>query len=125
MPLPRTLARFNRRVTNHVLGPLANVTPPFAWVEHRGRRTGTPYRTPVWAFRTRSGFVIALTYGRETEWLRNVQAARGCTIEQRRRKTPVGNPRVVDAGTAVPLTPPPMRPVARLLGIENWLLLDR
>src|SRR5262249_1796055 len=51
MALPRALARFNRLVTNRVLGVVAPWMPPFAVVVHRGRSSGRVYRTPVWAFR--------------------------------------------------------------------------
>ncbi|MDQ4095004.1 MAG: nitroreductase family deazaflavin-dependent oxidoreductase [Actinomycetota bacterium] len=124
MPLPRGLARFNRRVSNRVLGPLADVTRPWAWVEHRGRRSGRIYRTPVWVWRTDGGYLIALTYGPRTEWLKNVLAAGGCTLEQRRKRVAARNPRVVDPAQALPHLPRPLRPILRTLGIRRWLLLD-
>jgi hypothetical protein len=34
-------------------------------------------------FRAPDGFLIALTYGRESEWVRNVDAAGGCQLETR------------------------------------------
>ena len=63
MPLPRWLARFNLRVTNRILGPLAEHGPGMGIVIHRGRKTKRHYRTPVMVFRRGEGFVIALTYG--------------------------------------------------------------
>jgi hypothetical protein len=47
MPLPRSVARFNRRVTNRLIGPLASYLPYFGVVVHTGRRTHHSYRTPV------------------------------------------------------------------------------
>jgi hypothetical protein len=41
MRLPRALAYFNRKVTNRLFSPLARRVPPFAIVEHVGRRTFT------------------------------------------------------------------------------------
>ena len=108
-----------------MLGPLADVTPPWVWVEHRGRKSGKTYRTPVWAWRTERGFVIALTYGPRTEWLRNVLAAGGCRLVQRGKTIPVGNPRLVEPERALPLMPAGMRPIVRALRIRDWLLLDR
>ena len=125
MPLPRALARFNRRATNRVLGRLADVTPPWAWVEHRSRRSGTVYRTPVWVWSVDGGYLIALTYGRETEWLKNVVAASGCKIEQRGTSVSVGNPRIVGLDRALPRLPRLLRAVMRVVRIRNWLLLDR
>ena len=34
-------------------------------------------------FRAPEGFLIALTYGRESEWVKNVVAAGGCKLETR------------------------------------------
>ena len=75
MPLPRAVARFNRHVTNRILGPFAYVLPLFGVVVHRGRRSRRLYRTPVNVFRRPGGVVIALTYGPESDWVRNVLAA--------------------------------------------------
>ena len=46
MPLPRSVARFNRRVTNRLLGRLAPRLPGFGIVVHTGRKTQRRYRTP-------------------------------------------------------------------------------
>src|SRR5579864_7093018 len=47
MPLPRSVARFNRRATNRLLGPLVPYLPTFCFVIHTGRKTGRQYRTAV------------------------------------------------------------------------------
>ena len=73
MPLPRSVARFNRHATNRVLGPLAHFLPHFGVVIHRGRRSGREYRTPVNVFRRRGELLVALTYGPESDWVRNVE----------------------------------------------------
>jgi hypothetical protein len=41
-------------------------------VLHIGRKPHRRYRTPVMVFRRRDHFVIALTYGRESQWVQNV-----------------------------------------------------
>jgi len=38
-----------------------------------GRKSGKLHRTPVNVFRA-AGFLIAITYGRDSEWVRNVMA---------------------------------------------------
>ncbi len=68
IPLPRSVARFNRRVTNRVLGPLAPRLPGFGVVVHRGRRSGRAYRTPVNVFARPGGVVVALAYGPNSDW---------------------------------------------------------
>ena len=62
MRLPRALAYFNREVTNRVFSPLAGRVPPFAIVEHVGRRSGRRYRTVIWAFPHGPDLVVVLTY---------------------------------------------------------------
>jgi deazaflavin-dependent oxidoreductase (nitroreductase family) len=85
VPLPGWLARFNRRVTNPALRQVAGRLPYFGVVVHRGRTTGRVYRSPVTAFPYRDGFLIALTYGREVDWVKNVIAQGGCQLILRRR----------------------------------------
>ncbi|MGH2766055.1 MAG: nitroreductase family deazaflavin-dependent oxidoreductase, partial [Actinomycetota bacterium] len=85
MPLPGWLARFNRVATNHVTRPLARWLPGFAVVVHRGQRSGRTYRTPVNLFRSHDRYLIALTYGRDRDWVRNVLATGGCDVETRGR----------------------------------------
>ena len=95
MPVGRRVARFNRVVTNRLLGPLATRLPGWAMVTHTGRKSGRRYRTPVLVFRRGNRFVIALTYGPDADWVRNVLAAGGCTLETQGRTVPLTRPRLV------------------------------
>ena len=74
MPLPRVIARLNKRFTNRLIEPLVARTASFAIVEHHGRRSGKLYRTPVNLFACDGDFVVALTYGPGADWVRNVMA---------------------------------------------------
>jgi len=125
MPFPMTLARFNRRVTNRFARRFAGRLPPLANLEHRGRRSGTIYRTPVVVFRDGdNGFVIALTYGPNTDWVRNVLASGGCTIESGGRPIVLTDPSL-RSGTPEPPIPAPIRLALRLLRVSNYLHLRR
>src|SRR6266508_1110713 len=87
MPLPQGLGRFNRLVTNPVTRTFAGRVPGFAIVVHRGRTSGRRYRTPVNAFaRPDGGYTLALTYGPDAQWVRNVLAQGGCTLEATGRR---------------------------------------
>ena len=79
----RPLAAFHRAVTNRITIRFAGRLPGFGVVTNVGRKSGKPYRTPVNVFRQRNGFLIALTYGRESGWVKNVLAAGGCHLETR------------------------------------------
>lgn len=94
MPGPRWLARANRTGLNRVTKFIAPWAPGWAVVIHRGRKSGRIFRTPLWAFRRQGRYLIALTYGSDTDWLRNALAAGGCELETRRRRYQVGSPRV-------------------------------
>jgi hypothetical protein len=50
----------------------------------------------VAARRVRDGFVIALAFGAQVEWYRNLVAAQGGTIRWRGRAHPVGAPERID-----------------------------
>ena len=124
MPLPKRLARFNRHVTNRVLGPAARQLPGFAVVSHVGRRSGRVYRTPVNLFRDGDRYVIALTYGSDSQWVRNVLAAGAVDIETRGRRVHLVAPEVVrDARRS--LVPGPIRPVLGVVRVSEFILLER
>ena len=122
MPLPKRLARFNRVVTNRITYPIARTVPGFAVVLHTGRRSGRAYRTPVNAFRTPTGYVIALTYGADSDWLKNVVAAGGCELLTRGRSVSLAEPRLVHADRDVPV-PALVRVVLRLIHVSDYLEL--
>lgn len=123
MPLPRPVARFNRYVTNRVLGPLAPHLPGFGVVTHRGRRTGREYRTPVNVFRTPSGFIVALTYGPNSDWVRNVLAQGEATLVTRGRRYGLTAPRLIH-DESLREVPPILRPVGRIGHVYDFLALQ-
>jgi deazaflavin-dependent oxidoreductase (nitroreductase family) len=124
MPLPRRLARFNLVVTNRVLGPLARYLPGFAVVEHVGRRSGRRYRTPVNFYRRGDGYAIALMYGSDSQWVRNVLAAGGVDVETRGGRLHLVHPRVV-RDPARSLLPKLVRVPVGLLNVDEFMLLER
>ncbi|OBB67205.1 nitroreductase family deazaflavin-dependent oxidoreductase [Mycobacterium sp. 852014-50255_SCH5639931] len=99
MQMPQGLARFNRRVTNPVQRLWAGRLPPFAIVEHVGRRSGKPYRTPVNVFSTdvdgKPGVAILLTYGPDRDWLKNLTASGGGRMRRNGKSFGIAEPRVV------------------------------
>jgi deazaflavin-dependent oxidoreductase (nitroreductase family) len=124
VPFPKRLARFNRVVTNRITYPIARTLPGFGVVLHTGRRSGRSYRTPVSAFRTPAGYVIALTYGPDSDWTRNVLAAGGCDLRTRGRTVGLTDPRLVHTRQhAAP--PAPVRAVLRRIGVQDYLELTR
>ena len=83
--MPRWLPAINRRIVNPIQRRWAPYLWPHALIEHRGRVTGTAYRTPVLAFRRGKALVVFLGYGDRTDWLRNVQAGGASVVRIGRR----------------------------------------
>jgi deazaflavin-dependent oxidoreductase (nitroreductase family) len=123
MPIPMAVARFNRRVTNRISGPLAGRIPVLALVEHRGRRSGTRYRTPVLLFHDGADLVIALTYGPDTDWVYNVLAAGSATITDRNQRIPVANPRLEAGANAMAPLPRFVGFALKRFGVDHLLRL--
>lgn len=122
MPIPLAVGRLNRVALNRVTTPLVRHLPGFGVVHHRGRRSGRAYRTPVNLFPVEGGFVIALTYGPETDWLKNVLAAGGCEIETRGRRVRCEAPRLYE-DTERSRIRPVERVALRLLRVDRFLEL--
>jgi deazaflavin-dependent oxidoreductase (nitroreductase family) len=119
------LARSNRRVTNRVVGPLSGRVPMWSLVEHVGRRTGTPYRTPVTMFSTPDGVAILLPYGENRDWVKNLTAAGGGRVTMNGRTFEVTDPRIVPTGEAVALLRAPWRRLLAAARVPSALLLTR
>src|SRR5450631_70371 len=79
----RWVAAFNLAVTNRITSRFAARLPGFGILTHVGRKSGRVYRTPINVFQVTKGFLIALTYGRESEWVKNVVAAGACQPKTR------------------------------------------
>ena len=125
MTLSDGLARFNRRLFNPLVRTVAGRRgSPVAVVVHRGRRSGRRYRTPVLAFRANDGYVVALFYGADGDWVRNVLAAGSCTLERGGRRVELTAPRLLNISDGVPLMPAVMRPALRLLRVTQVLRLS-
>jgi len=122
MPLPRSVARINRRVTNRLLTGPATRLPGFGVVIHTGRKSRRQYRTPVNVFRRGDRFTIALTYGPNADWVRNVLANGGCRLETRGRTLHLSRPRLLhdEACYAVPA---PVRLVLGIVSVNDFLEL--
>ena len=119
----RWVAAFNRAITNRITIRFASRLPGFGIVTHVGRKSGRVYRTPVNVFRASEGFLIALTYGRESEWVRNVLAAGGCQLETRGVPYQLSAPTIVHdtTGRRFPLF---VRMILRLIGASDFMRLS-
>ncbi|MCT2594712.1 nitroreductase family deazaflavin-dependent oxidoreductase [Streptomyces sp. N2-109] len=106
---------------NPVMRPVARRLPPFAVVEHTGRRSGKAYRNPVQAYRTDRGWVIALVYGKDADWVRNVLAAGGGQLIRRGRHHRLTEPRRLHGSAGRRLLPRWSRAAMGLARVQDYI----
>jgi deazaflavin-dependent oxidoreductase (nitroreductase family) len=123
MPMPHWVTRTNKHVLNPVMLRVATGIGPMAVVRHVGRRSGREYRTPVFAFAYREGdqvrTVLALTYGPDVDWVRNVEAAGSFVLERRGVDYLVDDLRRVTGEEGLRLLPGWTAAVLRRTGVDE------
>jgi hypothetical protein len=70
------------------------------------------------------GFVFALTYGAQADWVRNVVAAGGCDLVTRGRRYRLTDPEIVHDERRSQVGPI-ARPILGLLGVNDVMRLRR
>ena len=113
----------NIAFTNRITGLFAGWLPGFGILTHVGRKSGRVYRTPINVFRASNGFIIALTYSSQSEWVKNVLAAGGCELKTRGKKYQFSSPNVVHDPTRRRF-PIPVRLVLRIVGVDEYMELS-
>ncbi|MGA8149591.1 MAG: nitroreductase family deazaflavin-dependent oxidoreductase [Terriglobales bacterium] len=120
----RWLAKINIAFTNRITGLFAGWLPGFGILTHVGRKSGKVYRTPINVFRASNGFIIALTYSSQSEWVKNVLAAGGGELKTRGKKYQLSAPKVVRDPTRK-WFPFPVRLVLRTVGANEYMELSK
>jgi deazaflavin-dependent oxidoreductase (nitroreductase family) len=115
---------FLRRFTTQVVNPLTRrfpgLVPGCAILTHAGRASGRRYRTPIILLRRGDDYVIALTYGSESHWVKNVLAAGGCELRAHGRDVRLVEPEVF-VDPARRLMPFPYRIATTGVGVTEFL----
>ena len=122
MPVPKVVGRWNKAGLNRLTRHIAPWMPGLGVVIHQGRRSGRRYETPVNVFSTGDGYVLALTYGPDTDWVKNVLAAGGCELHTRGQIIQLGSPRLFHDETRSSIRPLE-RQVLRTLRVNDFLSL--
>lgn len=137
MPAPVAPSRF----VQTVIRPMTKVLNPLivklagrrhfamaARIQHVGRRSGKAYLTPASAHVHGDVIVVALTFGNQSDWVRNVRAAGGCTVRINGRSYRAANPQFLSREEADPLLKAAFSPIQRagmhMLGVRQFLRLD-
>ncbi len=121
--MARAVARCNRRLLNPVVRPVAVRAPGLGVVHHTGRRTGTPFTTPVRVLRDGGTFYVMIANRRTPDWVRNLEAAGGGQLRLRRRTVDVGPPRLTDVDEAMASASRCARTWRTSLGLTRFVAL--
>ena len=120
----KRLRTFVKHVVNPIMRRAARSSHgPFALLRHVGRRSGKAYEIPIMVWRMKDGFVIVLTYGPNTDWLRNLQAADQSSLRWHKREYIFKAPVFIDAKTAQCVLPPFIKSVLGLRGAHEYVKL--
>jgi deazaflavin-dependent oxidoreductase (nitroreductase family) len=93
-------------------------------IRHVGRSSGRVYETPIMVFRRDGVAVIALTYGPDADWVRNVVAAGGCELVVRHCATSWSRPEIVYTADVADRLPRIVCFALRLLRADHFLRLS-
>ena len=113
---PDWLDRFQNVVVSPVIRRWGRFLPPFVVIEHRGRKSGTPYKAVVHGYLRGSTFAVILGHGK-SDWARNVLAAGEADVHLMLRDIHIVNPRVIPIGGDVSDLSPIARIGARRYGV--------
>ena len=120
MPLPRWLARINRRVFNKM--ELKKGVRPV--LIHVGRTSGATYFTPLDAHAVDGGYVFILMYGPGSDWAQNVLAAGTATLRLPSGEIPLDAPRLVSKDDVWPDMPETAKAPPGILNVTGYLRMD-
>ena len=113
---------FTNKLLIHISGKDLGM---FAILTHTGRKSGKLYQIPIMVVPVPDGFVIALTYGKKTDWYENVKAKGGCSLKWKRQDYALTNPEFIDQELGLQAFPAPFRAGLRMMGIQYYLKLSR
>jgi deazaflavin-dependent oxidoreductase (nitroreductase family) len=94
-------------------------------VRHVGRTSGREYQTPVHAVATAEGFVVALPYGSDSDWVKNVRAHGSAVIIHDGSEYRVDHPVLAPLRAAEDSFSPRDRQAHRLFGVTECLIVRR
>ncbi len=125
-PVLSAIRRMNRRLVNpRALRTAGRPGSAASVIRHIGRSTGAAYRTPIGVVDVGDSFVVFLPYGTSPDWLKNVLAAGSAELETEGRTLGVDAPEIVGAEAVGTVLSTKDRRVARLYGVNQFLVLHR
>jgi len=111
-----------RTISNHIFLAISGKWfRAYSIVRHVGRKSGREYRNPVSAYPLGDGFVIAVLYGAESNWVRNAMAAGGFTLRTKRRDYHLERPEIITPALALPAYSALQRRMMRSRNIQDFV----
>jgi deazaflavin-dependent oxidoreductase (nitroreductase family) len=114
------LRPFAMRLINPLARQFAGRMPGFGLLTYRGRTTGRTYNLPINVFLRGEHYIFVLTYGSESQWVKNVMASGECQIRVRGHDVRLIDPELI-VNPVWELVPPPVRLIERLAGVTEFL----
>jgi deazaflavin-dependent oxidoreductase (nitroreductase family) len=112
---------FTMLLINPVARRFAGWMPGFGLLTYRGRTTGRVYRLPINVFKRGKHYIFVLTYGSESQWVKNVLAAGECQIRASGRDVHLVEPELI-SNPPWDLIPWPARLIERrAAGVTEFL----
>lgn len=119
-----------RRMNRQVFNPaqLKDAGRAGSWasvIRHRGRRSGQEYETPIVAVEDADGFVVALPYGEQADWLKNVLHSGIAGLVHDGETFPVDHPELVPISEVDHLFSANDQQAHRIFRVDQALRLHR
>ncbi len=120
-PVQNALRLFTRAMRPLALRSAGKEGSGTSVVRHTGRRSGRVYETPVIAARHDDHCLIALPYGKRTDWLKNVLAEGSAVIVTDGHAYDVDRPEVIPIAEATACFRPREQRMHRQFRVESAL----
>jgi deazaflavin-dependent oxidoreductase (nitroreductase family) len=120
MPVPKWVAKFNKRVTN----PREIKRGNWPVLAHVGRSSGRTYHTPLEVHPVDGGYVFILMYGSDSDWVQNVLAAGSATLDIDGEVVELVSPRLVSKADAWQVMATDTKAPPGFLRVSEYLQVD-
>ncbi len=120
MPIPRWIARANRRFFN----PRELKKGKRPVLAHVGRRSGTIHSTPLDAHPIDGGFLFIPNYGPRSDWVLNILASGSATLTKDGVEYTLVHPRLIGLDESRSLVSEDVKVPPPLVNIDQCLRMD-
>jgi len=120
MPMPLWWGQINKKVFN----PRARESGRWKVINHVGRSSGKPYRTPLDACEVDGTYVFILMYGSRSDWVQNILASGFASLEVGDEVVELVSPRLIPEHTARLLLDGRAKLPPRFLKVDEFLQMD-